>query len=295
MCGECCIPHPNSGLVRNSEQQWESLRQPLQFPFTASLTCPPPPRDLARSRDTRHVDRNITARTHREPSIRWTVIVTKNPAHSASIATHLESAGLRTLVLPHLREAAELSATGRVACMVLFTSVDLDPTEYLEDFHAIRSGGGTSMVLIAEDWAALLRHRELGAQADSYLHSSMPLELMSDSIMAVTQFHDRVSSDHGVTVDAHLGITVDRYTWTATVDGWPIDLTATQFELLSLLMSRPDHVFTRDELTAHIWGTWYGSDHHLDVHISRLRSAIVAAGGPRVPHAVRGVGFRLRG
>jgi len=73
-----------------------------------------------------------------------------------------------------------------------------------------------------------------------------------------------------------------------------VDLTRIQFDLLSALAEHPARVLTREQLVDRVWGDWFGTDHHLDVHLSRLRAKIESAGGPRVAWAVRGVGFRLQ-
>ncbi|MGO1488738.1 MAG: winged helix-turn-helix domain-containing protein, partial [Arachnia sp.] len=72
-----------------------------------------------------------------------------------------------------------------------------------------------------------------------------------------------------------------------------VDLTRIQFDLLAALAENPTRVLTREQLVERVWGDWYGNDHHLDVHLSRLRQRITASEGPRVAHAVRGVGFRF--
>lgn len=73
-----------------------------------------------------------------------------------------------------------------------------------------------------------------------------------------------------------------------------VSLTATEYELLSLLMDHPRQVFTRGQL-APIMGASqnFGLEHALDTHASRLRLKIRNAGGPEVVVAVRGVGYRL--
>jgi len=78
------------------------------------------------------------------------------------------------------------------------------------------------------------------------------------------------------------------------VNGAPTELTRTEYDLLVALARNPRRVLTREQLLEEVWGDWYGSDHVLDVHLSRLRAKVLAAGGQRIGHAVRGVGFRLR-
>ena len=78
------------------------------------------------------------------------------------------------------------------------------------------------------------------------------------------------------------------------VDQEPVHLTRTEFDLLAMLLAQPQRVFTRAELIGAVWGeTWFGDDHFVETHASRLRRKISAAGGPRIATAVRGVGYRL--
>jgi DNA-binding response OmpR family regulator len=75
-----------------------------------------------------------------------------------------------------------------------------------------------------------------------------------------------------------------------------IDLTAKEFDLLRLLMSHPNQVFTRDFLLEHIWGYEYvGSTRTVDMHLSRLREKIEDdPDAPRFIVTVRGVGYKLK-
>lgn len=81
-----------------------------------------------------------------------------------------------------------------------------------------------------------------------------------------------------------------------TLDGRPVDLTAKEFELLHVVMSHPNRVFTRDFLLEHIWGyDYYGSTRTVDMHISRLREKI--EDNPASPThivTIRGVGYKFK-
>jgi DNA-binding response OmpR family regulator len=68
-----------------------------------------------------------------------------------------------------------------------------------------------------------------------------------------------------------------------------------EFELLSLLLSRPGEVITRAEFFDRVWGTdWLGDTRTLDVHIRWLREKIEAdPSQPRLIQTVRGIGYRL--
>ncbi|MDU0312891.1 response regulator transcription factor [Phycicoccus sp. M110.8] len=75
----------------------------------------------------------------------------------------------------------------------------------------------------------------------------------------------------------------------ATVDGSPVALTTTEFDLLAHLMARPGRVYTRAELLSAVWG--YPADdgsRTVDVHVAQLRSKL---GGASPIRTVRGVGY----
>ena len=88
-------------------------------------------------------------------------------------------------------------------------------------------------------------------------------------------------------------LSLDVDTRVAKLDGEAIHLTRTEFDLLTAMMENPDRVCTRDMLLQRVWGEWYGDSHVVEVHMSRLRNKITAAGGPKIGVVVRGVGWRL--
>jgi DNA-binding response OmpR family regulator len=78
------------------------------------------------------------------------------------------------------------------------------------------------------------------------------------------------------------------------VAGRPVEVTRIEFDLLVALARNPRRVLTREQLMDAAWETPFDSSHVLDAHLSRLRCKVEQAGGCRVAHAVRGVGYRLR-
>lgn len=77
-------------------------------------------------------------------------------------------------------------------------------------------------------------------------------------------------------------------------DGVPLDLTFTEFRLLSLLMALRGRVVTRERAYRDIWGSdHFGGLRTVDVHIRRLRSKLEMCGCPYIS-TVRNVGYRLR-
>ena len=76
-------------------------------------------------------------------------------------------------------------------------------------------------------------------------------------------------------------------------DGDVIDLTATEFKILSLFAHSPGRVFTRSILMDAVWGQeYYGIERTMDTHVSRLRRKL-GQFGERI-ETVHGVGYRLK-
>ncbi len=77
------------------------------------------------------------------------------------------------------------------------------------------------------------------------------------------------------------------------VEGELLDLTKIEFDLLSTLASRPEMVFTRQQIIDTVWGDdWFGNDHMISVHIANLRKKLDANGTNHIK-TVRGVGYRM--
>ena len=79
------------------------------------------------------------------------------------------------------------------------------------------------------------------------------------------------------------------------LDGEPIELTRTEFDLLATLASRPRMAFSRQQLIDAVWATtWVGDEHLVDVHIGHLRRKLHDdASKPRFVRTVRGIGYRM--
>lgn len=89
------------------------------------------------------------------------------------------------------------------------------------------------------------------------------------------------------------GITIDEAAYAAVLEGQPLDLTYTEFELLKFLVQHPGRVFSREHLLSDVWGyDYYGGTRTVDVHIRRLRAKL----GPEhegLIGTVRNVGYRF--
>jgi two-component system phosphate regulon response regulator PhoB len=87
-------------------------------------------------------------------------------------------------------------------------------------------------------------------------------------------------------------IVVDQSKHEVTVQGKPINLTPTEFKLLSAILSARGRVLSRDQLMDRAMGSdVFVTDRAIDVHITAVRKKLGEAAW--MIHTVRGVGYRL--
>ena len=87
---------------------------------------------------------------------------------------------------------------------------------------------------------------------------------------------------------------LDSETHRVSRSGAEIKLGPTEFRLLSAFLERPGRVFSREALLDRVWGRdIYVDSRTVDVHIGRLRKALMSAGGNDPLRTVRGTGYSL--
>jgi two-component system phosphate regulon response regulator PhoB len=131
---------------------------------------------------------------------------------------------------------------------------------------------------------------ELGA--DDYITKPFSPRILIARIRAVTRRRREAPADDTEHITAH-GIEIHPGRRSVTIEGAPIDLTFTEFQILRYLASKPGWVFTRSQIVEAIRGNDYPvTDRSIDVQIVGLRKKLGSRG--RYIETVRGVGYRFR-
>lgn len=108
--------------------------------------------------------------------------------------------------------------------------------------------------------------------ADDYIVKPFSVKVLIAKIKALLRRIEK--KDNILRYD---GIELDLNTFSANLDNKTLDLTTKEFELLSLFLSNPNKIFSREELFTKIWG--YDNQvqtRTVDVHISSLRKKLGA-------------------
>ena len=133
----------------------------------------------------------------------------------------------------------------------------------------------------------------LDAGADDYVTKPFGLAELRSRIHAVLRRADpRTFGNHMATVGR---VTLDRANRVVSIAGDPVDLTFSEFELLSALIGQPGRLFSRQELLRAIWGdSAYRDPRAIDVHVRHLREKLEEVPeSPSLIITVRGAGYRL--
>jgi DNA-binding response OmpR family regulator len=91
-------------------------------------------------------------------------------------------------------------------------------------------------------------------------------------------------------------ITLDLNGYDAVVAGQKAGLSKREFEILRLMMSHPNKVFTKNNLYESVWGgAFLGDDNTVNVHISKLRSKLsILSPNTEYIQTVWGIGFKMK-
>ena len=209
------------------------------------------------------------------------------------VASYLERDGFEVTQVHDGQEAVDLARSVDPDVVVL--DLGLPGLDGIEVCRRIRTFSDCYVVMLtarADEVDTLIG---LSVGADDYVTKPFsPREL----IARITAMLRRPRRTPAVDGDATLtfgALTVDPLGRDVWLDGEPVHLTRTEFDLLAALAERPRMAFSRRQLIDRVWGeAWVGDEHLVDVHVGHLRRKLGDdAATDRYVRTVRGVGYRM--
>jgi DNA-binding response OmpR family regulator len=207
------------------------------------------------------------------------------------VSSNLKNAGFSVIKAEDGAVALQAARTAAPALIVL--DLMLPEMSGLEVCKVLKSDAATARIPIimltakAEEVDRIVG-LELGA--DDYLTKPFsPREL----VLRVKSVIRRSSGSGEPDAQLQVGdIKIDRSRYEVLAKGRPVDLTATEFKLLSVLVERRGRVQNRDKLLTDVWGYESLIDTRtVDTHVRRLREKLGDAA--ECIETVRGFGYRV--
>jgi two-component system phosphate regulon response regulator PhoB len=130
----------------------------------------------------------------------------------------------------------------------------------------------------------------LSMGADDYVTKPFSMKVLMARVAAVLRRKASIEPAQGILAAGP--VVVDQAKHEVTVSGKPVNLTPTEFKLLTAIFAARGRVLSRDQLMDRAMGTdVFVTDRAIDVHITAVRKKLADAAW--MVHTVRGVGYRL--
>ncbi len=154
----------------------------------------------------------------------------------------------------------------------------------LREIDSLKNTIITFLSARAEDYSHIAG---LEAGADDYIYKPIKPRLLVARIKTLLKRKSSADLTENSQVE---GIVIDKDKYIVIVEGEKYHFPKKEFELLSLLVSNPEHVFTREEIMNKVWGfDAIVGDRTIDVHIRKLREKL----GSKYIRTIKGVGYKL--
>ena len=213
------------------------------------------------------------------------------------IARELEAAGYDVIRAGDGLTALQLHASAQPDLILLDWM--LPQLDGLEVLRRLRRTSAVPVLMLTARGEETDRVVGLEVGADDYLTKPFSMRELIARVRAmlrrVEQIQQMLSADR-TGDEAPIqrgGLRLDPQAHLATLDGEPLDLSRTEFDLLHLLLRNPGRAFSRAYLLDTVWGeTYVGGDRSVDNAMLRLRKKLGTLGDDI--ETVWGVGYRLK-
>lgn len=141
--------------------------------------------------------------------------------------------------------------------------------------HAVREWSPTPIIMLTARDSEDDKVRCLDSGADDYLTKPFSLKELLSRVKAVLRRAQDSTEIIKMPSFCHEDLEVDLLRSRVFVDGQEINLTKTEFKILSYLVMNAGRVITPDQILTKVWGEEYVGDNHIvQVSMARLRKSL---------------------
>jgi two-component system, OmpR family, alkaline phosphatase synthesis response regulator PhoP len=216
------------------------------------------------------------------------LLVDDEPDIVEFLSYNLKKEGFITFVAGNGKKAVEIAAKEIPALILL--DIMMPQMDGIEACRLIRLNPQLNNTLIAfltarnEDYSQIAGF-DVGA--DDYISKPIKPRVLISRIKGLLRRINGNAENETVTIGS---LEINREKYMVTNSGEELVFPRKEFELLSLLISKPGKVFTRDEIMTKIWGDdIIVGDRTIDVHIRKIREKL----GDETIKTIKGVGYKF--
>lgn len=217
------------------------------------------------------------------------LLVDDEPDILEIVGYNLSSEGYQIITAENGIEAVKKAKKERPNLIIL--DVMMPEMDGIEACEQIRKNPDLSDTIIAfltargEDYSQLAG---FDAGADDYITKPIKPKVLVSKVKALLRrLKEEEASDNVLKIG---GLVINREEYKISLKGEEIILPRKEFELLSLLATKPGKVFKREEILDKVWGNEViVGGRTIDVHIRKLREKI----GNKSFKTVKGVGYKF--
>jgi two-component system alkaline phosphatase synthesis response regulator PhoP len=216
------------------------------------------------------------------------LLVDDEPDILEFISYNLVKEGFEVFTCGNGKDAIQMARQERPQIIIL--DVMMPDLDGIETCRVIRETPELKDVLIAfltarnEDYSQIAG---FDAGADDYINKPIKPRVLVSRIKALLRRQGNIGEEEIVEMN---GFFIDREKYLIKKDNQSINLPKKEFELISLLASRPGKVFTREDILKNVWGDdVVVGDRTIDVHIRKLREKL----GDAYIRTIKGVGYKF--
>lgn len=212
----------------------------------------------------------------------------------AALKIYLSSEDYRLFTAYTGQEALEI--VGKENIQLILMDIMMPQMDGITATVALRKKSNVPIILLTAKSETADKILGLNVGADDYITKPFePVEVLArvrSQLRRYTSLGSQNSSPDVITIGA---VSLDDPAKAVTVDGEPVSLTPSEYNILRLLMQNPGKVFSSAQIYQAIWNeTAAGSENTVAVHIRHLREKIeIDPSEPRYIKVVWGQGYKF--
>ncbi|HEX9330721.1 MAG TPA: response regulator transcription factor [Anaerolineales bacterium] len=211
-----------------------------------------------------------------------------------SLAFHLEQAGYQVHTAANAEDAISFVRNSPPDLVML--DIGLPGMDGLDALREIKAQENLPVIFLTGRRRELDEVVGLELGADDYITKPFDVDVVLAHIKAVLRRAEKSSQPEKMNQLLVVGdLEIDPQSHTVICAGRVLDLSPREFDLLFLLATQPEKVFSTEEILAQVWGAEFiGQPQVVYVHIRWLRQKLESdPDHPQRILTVRGVGYKL--